>query len=258
MNNIKNTSYLVSFGFHLLVLVLFIFWKVDINYTPADYVEVGFGNPGGSGGGGSDINKIVTDVNTDVATIPQTGESPKSTEGEKKQTIVSPTAKSVDAEKINVKKNDKPVVENGSKDSKGTGTSEGVKATAKSAAGFGNNPLGSGIGNGRGTGSGNGNGEGDGNGDGYDLDFGGKGSRRIYSYILPKYPDGVSKEIDVKLRFTILPDGTVGTISPLMKSDTRLENAAINSLRQWRFEPLPERQKQIEQTAVIVFPYRLR
>lgn len=99
---------------------------------------------------------------------------------------------------------------------------------------------------------------GDGSGKfGFDIDFGGKGIRKIYSYNIPKYPEGVSKEIDVKLRFTILADGTVGRIFPLIKADARLETAAINSLRQWRFEPLPSAQKQAEQTAMIIFPFRL-
>ena len=100
-------------------------------------------------------------------------------------------------------------------------------------------------------------GEGEGN-FGFEIDFGGKGIRKLYNYPLPEYPQGVSKEIDVKLRFTIMPDGTVGKITPLIKADTRLETAAINSLRQWRFEPLPQNQKQLEQIAVIVFPYRLQ
>ena len=68
----------------------------------------------------------------------------------------------------------------------------------------------------------------------------------------------MKKEIDIKLQFTILPDGTIGTIIPKIKADTRLENAAINSLRQWRFEALSTSQKQVEQKAVIVFPYRLQ
>jgi protein TonB len=70
--------------------------------------------------------------------------------------------------------------------------------------------------------------------------------------------EGDKKEIDIKLQFTILPDGTIGTIFPKIKADTKLENAAINSLRQWRFEALHKSQKQIEQTAVIIFPYRLQ
>ncbi|HLG32157.1 MAG TPA: energy transducer TonB, partial [Ignavibacteriaceae bacterium] len=93
---------------------------------------------------------------------------------------------------------------------------------------------------------------------GFDIDWGGKGTRKIYSFVLPNYPDGVKKEVNIKLQFTILPDGTVGTIIPKIKADTRLENAAINSLRQWRFEALSSNQKQGEQTAIIVFPYRLQ
>ena len=93
---------------------------------------------------------------------------------------------------------------------------------------------------------------------GFDIEWGGKGTRKIYSYILPEYPEGVSKEIDIRLKFTILPDGTVGNIIPLIKADTKLEGAAITSLRQWRFEALNPAQKQLEQIAVIVFPYRLR
>lgn len=93
---------------------------------------------------------------------------------------------------------------------------------------------------------------------GFDIDFGGQGMRRIYSYVLPQYPEGVNKEIDLKLRFTILADGTVGNIVPLIKADTRLEDAAIKSLRQWRFEPLSKNQKSVQQTAVIIFPFRLQ
>lgn len=93
---------------------------------------------------------------------------------------------------------------------------------------------------------------------GFDIEWGGNGKRKIYSYSLPAYPDGVNKEIDIRLRFSILPDGTVGTIFPLTKADTKLENAAMNSLRQWRFEPLPLKQKKTEQFAIIVFPYRLQ
>ncbi len=93
---------------------------------------------------------------------------------------------------------------------------------------------------------------------GFQIDFGGKGIRKIYSYQLPAYPAGVNKNIDIKLRFSILPDGTVSNIFPLIKADTRLEMAAINSLRQWRFEPIPRGEKQVVQTAIIVFPYRVQ
>lgn len=93
---------------------------------------------------------------------------------------------------------------------------------------------------------------------GFELDFGGKGQRKIYSYEIPAYPPGVSKEIDVRLQFTIMADGTVGRIIPVQKADTRLEAVAMNSLRQWRFEALPEGAKGKPQTAIITFPFRLQ
>ena len=93
---------------------------------------------------------------------------------------------------------------------------------------------------------------------GFHFEGGGLGTRQIYSYAIPDYPEGVNKEIDIRLKFTIKPDGTVGSIFLLTKADTRLENAAINSLWQWRFAPLNTNQVQGDQTAVIVFPYRLQ
>jgi len=92
---------------------------------------------------------------------------------------------------------------------------------------------------------------------GFHFEGGGLGLRKIYSYVIPTYPESVKKEIDIRLKFTIRPDGTVGSIFILTKADTRLENAAINSLWQWKFEPLNANQVQSDQTAVIVFPYRL-
>jgi protein TonB len=32
---------------------------------------------------------------------------------------------------------------------------------------------------------------------GFDINWGGKGTRKIYSYLLPSYPEGVQKEIDI-------------------------------------------------------------
>lgn len=97
-----------------------------------------------------------------------------------------------------------------------------------------------------------------GQGFGIQLDWGGLGIRKIYNYYIPQYPPGVNKEVDLKLRFTIFPDGTVGRIIPLIKVDSRLENAAISSLRKWKFEPLSGNKKKVDQTVTIIFPFRLR
>jgi len=227
--NIRINPLIFSIVFHLLVLLIFFLIKYSIDYPVKDFVELGFGSSGSgypSGGLSSEFGLIQQSTsqeqpltqNREVKEV----ELPKSANTEDDNVITQ-------AEKSKEKNTD-------AKSEKTNVNDESQKKSSLAVGAGGEGPAGFGV----------------------DIDFGGRGIRKIYSYSLPKYPDGVSKEIDVKLRFTILPDGTVGTIIPLMKVDSRLENAAMNSLRQWRFEPLPKSQKQFDQTAVIVFPYRLR
>ncbi|MEI7813137.1 MAG: energy transducer TonB [Ignavibacteria bacterium] len=255
-SGIKNTSYIASIGFHALLFVIFFFWKLNINVPATDFVEIGFGNPGGSGGGGNDISHIQKTAATPEKNIQEQIAGQQSlVKKDDKAKIEQIKVTTKDEEKIvtKAKKETQSTVQTG------TNKADNASNTGnKALAGYGSNPSGSGIGDGHGNGSGDGYGEGNGTGDGYDIDWGGRGNRKIYSYAIPAYPDGVSKVIDVKLKFTILPDGTVGTIIPLIKADIKLETAAINSLRQWRFEPLSQKQKRQEQTAVIIFPFRLQ
>jgi TonB family protein len=225
----KFNAYLISVGVHILLLILFFFIKFTIEYKQTDYLELGFGSIGSgipSGGLGTDIGpqqestleEQTKEIDREVKEV----ELPKAINTED-ENVITQAEKSKEKEKVETQAEKNKNVKNPGKSSKSV-----IGAGQEGQAGFG-----------------------------YDIDFGGKGIRKIYSYVIPKYPEGVAKEIDVKLKFTILPDGTVGNILPLIKVDSRLENAAINSLRQWRFEPLPEGKKQFEQTAVIVFPFRL-
>jgi TonB family protein len=68
----------------------------------------------------------------------------------------------------------------------------------------------------------------------------------------------VEAESEIELRFWILPNGAVGRVIPMKKSDPRLEALAINYLRHWRFTPLPSDTLQDEQWGVIPFKFRLR
>lgn len=227
-NQPRNISYLVSFSFHLLLALLFLFVKMQSEEPTDEYVLVGFGSgiglgsPGGSGGMGGE----------------QKEQAPVVKKNDEDKKIDLPKSRHTDNENI-ITKTDK-------KKEKDETTASNVKSLIP------------GDSKNKGNGAGFGDGGEGGGGFGFALDFGGKGKRRIYSYSLPEYPEGVSKEIDVRLRFTILPDGTVANIFPLIKADARLESTAINSLRQWRFEPLPTNAKQAEQIVVITFPYRLR
>jgi hypothetical protein len=85
----------------------------------------------------------------------------------------------------------------------------------------------------RGTGKGKGSGFGD-------IEWGGGGNRIVLNKPLPKFPSGVNYNAELKFKFTVLPDGTVGRIVPLQKADPRLEAAALAALRQWRFNVLKQ------------------
>ncbi len=45
-------------------------------------------------------------------------------------------------------------------------------------------------------------------------------------------------EVTIRLQFWVLPDGSVGRVIPLARGDVRLERAAIQYLKSWRFTPL--------------------
>ena len=223
-------SYTISFALHAIAIVLFLLINLSFDYIPSEYVELSFGISDQTGSSGAQGNKINI-----IKETPKASEKEQSTEK-------NPEVKEVDLP-VAINTEDENVIKpaNNEKEIAEERTELNTETT---------------VSNSKSNEEGN-NTEVEGN-FGFDIDWGGKGTRKIYSFILPQYPDGVKKEVNIKLQFTILPDGTVGTIIPKMKADTRLENAAINSLRQWRFEALSQNQKQVEQSAVIVFPYRLQ
>ncbi len=223
-------SYTISFVLHSLAILLFLFINLSFDYLPSEYIDLSFGNSGQEGSSGAQGNKISI-----IKEIPKQSEKEQSKDK-------SPEVKEVDLP-VAVNTEDENVIKpaNNEKEISEESTDLNTEASTSNS----NNGE-----------EGN-NSSAEGN-FGFDIDWGGKGTRKIYSFILPQYPEGVKKEVNIKLQFTILPDGTVGTIIPKMKADTRLENAAINSLRQWRFEALSSNQRQVEQNAVIVFPYRLQ
>ena len=228
----KNTgiSYTISFVLHVIVIVLLLLINLSFDYNPSEFVELSFGNTNELGSSGAQGNKIDIVKETSPQSNTETSEE-KNTEVKE---VDLPVAENSETENVIKPASDKKEISE-----KRTELSNETVVSNSSSTKKGNNSE---------T-------EGD---FGFDIDWGGKGTRKIYSFILPQYPEGVKKEVNIKLQFSILPDGTVGTIIPKIKADTRLENVAINSLRQWRFEPLGPNQKQVEQMAVIVFPYRLQ
>lgn len=222
-------SYTISFVLHAIAILLFLLINLSFDYVPSEYVELSFGISDQTGSSGAQGNKINIIKETPK---PSEKEQSKEKNPEVKEVDLPIAVNTEDENVIKPANNEKEAAEENNEIN-----TETVVSNSKSSE-EGNSSV-------------------EGN-FGFDIDWGGKGTRKIYSFILPQYPEGVKKEVNIKLQFTILPDGTVGTIIPKIKADTRLENAAINSLRQWRFEALSSNQRQVEQTAVIVFPYRLQ
>lgn len=82
--------------------------------------------------------------------------------------------------------------------------------------------------------------------------------RSIVRKIIPQYPPGLQKEATIKVRFEVLPDGTVSNMIPMIKGEPTLENLTLEALRQWQFNPLPPALEQKTVTGIITFRYLLR
>lgn len=92
----------------------------------------------------------------------------------------------------------------------------------------------------------------------YYMQWSNGGSRKKISGALPEYPRGENVEAQIKIEAVVLPDGTIRSLKPLQKGNTRLEEAAMKEVRLWRFEPLKSSVPQREQACSIAFNFRLR
>lgn len=88
--------------------------------------------------------------------------------------------------------------------------------------------------------------------------WGDGGTRKKLSGGLPEYPEGVNVEAQIKIDATVSPDGSVKSLKPAQKGNTRLEDAAMKEVRLWRFEPLKRSSPQRDQHCVITFNFRLQ
>ncbi len=232
MSSEKSTgiSYTVSIFVHAILIGLFLLINMSFDYSPADYIELSFGISSESGSSGAEGNLVENIEEISELEMQSTTEEQNREVNE----VDLPVSENTSEENIIIPADEEKEIAEENNNENTEEVNSNVTSTGQGNESVGDGSL------------------------GFDIDWGGNGTRKIYSFLLPQYPEGVKKEIDIKLEFTILADGTVGTIIPKMKADTRLENAAINSLRQWRFEALRNNQRQAEQKALIVFPYRLQ
>lgn len=89
------------------------------------------------------------------------------------------------------------------------------------------------------------------------VQWAGGGNRKLLSGEMPAYPPSVNISAQIKLNARVQPDGTVRSVAPAQKGDTRLENAAMSKVKLWKFEPLQSAQAQLEQSCTITFNFTL-
>lgn len=63
---------------------------------------------------------------------------------------------------------------------------------------------------------------------------------------------------DIKLRFWVLPDGTVGRVLPIRKGSAYLEGIAVNHIKRWRFSPLAKEGPRREEWGTVLYRFRVR
>jgi protein TonB len=129
----------------------------------------------------------------------------------------------------------------------------GIGDVGGSSSGGGSNLSGAVSGTGRGVGGGSGRSP-------YEIS-GALANRRILNAVLPVYPDWARDQgliASVSLKFFVLHTGAVKANITVQRSSGygKLDAAAIDALRQWRFEPLSEAQYGQEQWGFILFKFR--
>lgn len=112
------------------------------------------------------------------------------------------------------------------------------------------------IGNGTGSGTGLGDkGIGTGLGLGLgDIEWGGGGNRTVLSKVLPKSPNKLDRNVQLKVKFTVLADGTVAHMKPMQKGDPILEQQSLSALKRWRFNKIADG---VEMSGIITFSFKM-
>ncbi len=69
---------------------------------------------------------------------------------------------------------------------------------------------------------------------------------KLVHKVEPEYPRellAAQRTGSVAVRFTVQPDGSVKDVEAIKSPHRRLGTAAVNAVRQWRFEPIPQARK---------------
>ncbi len=80
-------------------------------------------------------------------------------------------------------------------------------------------------------------------------------TRQLIRYQLPP-PVPLLREAEIQVHIEVLPDGTVGAVELVRRGPPELERLVLESLRTWRFSPLPPGLEGL-QDGLVTFTFRL-
>jgi hypothetical protein len=82
--------------------------------------------------------------------------------------------------------------------------------------------------------------------------------REILFNPLPKYPEGLNKNAQIKISFIVNPDGAVSPTDmfPVRKENAVLEELAMSNLKLWKFSRLPAGDNR-RQKGIITFDFKV-
>lgn len=251
-----------SLAFHAVLTILFILLTVPQIVANPEFIELTWGvgmSPGGGVQMGSEPSPSSSGGRAGDVVVPQSTQKPA-------QPVELPERRFPDMgdEAIGIPRSQKQQVPQtgaaqarvpsggvGEKE-QGLGKGVGEREAFSTASGAGVSPSGVAT-----PGSG-GVGRGSGPGVGYSVQWMAGGNRKMVSGELPEYPSGTNVEAQIKILAVVQPDGAIKTVQPVQKANTRLEDAAMRAVRQWRFEPLRSGQSQLDQNCVITFLFKLK
>ena len=240
----KNTArgWIISVAILLSLLPFLYFVEIEkpkkleseINKVPIDLLQISFGDGDGTG---MSKGNLTAEGEMHKGTSPATNLSDAESAG---GTQLSPNSAVDNPEDYQRFSPTKDIASNssGSVDAQGTG-SRNISSPSGSLLGTGLGSKGSGKGAGLGLG---------------DIEWGGGGNRVVLNKRIPVYPPG-AKGGQVKIRFVVDKNGTVISLRPAQKGgDPILERAAMQALREWKFNPLKQ---DMDMEGVITINFKL-
>lgn len=80
-------------------------------------------------------------------------------------------------------------------------------------------------------------------------------NRKILNSELPKYPDNIQEQEEIKLKFVVDSNGNVISTIVMKKGNEQLEKLSMEALKKWKFNTISN---QVNQTGFITFVFELR